>query len=212
MCGAECESLYAITMRPSHRQDVFSWAIFDEPRNMDFNGWAWIRPEGNVLIDPVPMRAHDLTHLEALGGAAWIVVTNSDHLRDARSLAERFGAQVAGPGAERDAFEAHRWLTDSEQLVPGLVAIELEGSKTPGELALVLDGRDLITGDLVRAPIGGSLTILPDAKLSDRARAVDSIQRLADRADFTSVLVGDGWPVFRDGGARLRELLAKLRA
>ena len=88
--------------------------------------------------------------------------------------------------------------------------IELHGSKTPGELALLLEQTTLITGDLVRARKAGSLTILPDDKLMNREKAIASVRRLAELTQVEAVLVGDGWPVFRDGRDRLKELLATL--
>jgi hypothetical protein len=90
----------------------------------------------------------------------------------------------------------------------GLTALALDGSKTPGELALVLDGSTLVTGDLVRAHRGGGLDLLPDAKLVDRAAAIASVRRLAALPGIDAVLVGDGWPVFRGGAAALAELVA----
>ena len=89
-------------MKSLHRPDLFGWSAFDESRNVDFNGTLWVRPDGNVAIDPMPLSEHDRAHLEALGGAAWVVVTNSDHLRSAQELAAWTGARVAGPAAERD--------------------------------------------------------------------------------------------------------------
>ena len=48
--------------------------------------------------------------------------------------------------------------------------------------------------------------MLPDAKLKNRDHAVASVARLvSDYPRLDAVLVGDGWPVFRDGLARLRE-------
>jgi hypothetical protein len=48
---------------------------------------------------------------------------------------------------------------------------------------------------------------LPDAKLADVEAARASVAELAERRP-RAVLVGDGWPVFRDGAARLAELIA----
>lgn len=192
-------------MKQTHDSDVFTWSSFDEARNVDFNGYAWIRPGGNVLIDPMPMTPHDRAHLDALGGAAWIVVTNSDHTRDARLLADALGAQVAGPAAERGAFDADRWLEDGDEVVPGLRVHTLEGSKTPGELALRLGGT-LFFGDLVRGHAGGRLNLLPEAKLTDVQRARSSVRRLISD-DVQAVLVGDGWPCFHGGAAQLRALV-----
>jgi hypothetical protein len=51
---------------------------------------------------------------------------------------------------------------------------------------------------------------LPDAKLVDRARAIESVRRLAALDTIEAVLVGDGWPVFRDGHRALSELARSL--
>jgi hypothetical protein len=83
----------------------------------------------------------------------------------------------------------------------------MHGSKTPGELALVLERTTLITGDLVRGHMGGKLNLLPDAKLTDRAQAIASVKRIVDECpEIESVLVGDGWPTFHDGRRALTAL------
>ncbi|MCL1474103.1 hypothetical protein [Argonema antarcticum] len=199
-------------MKSLHRPDLYTWSSFDTDRNVDFNSVAWIRPEGNILIDPLPLSNHDRDRLTSLGGAAWIVITNSDHIRATKDIAQLTGAKIAAPTAEKETFPipCQRWLSDGEELVPGLKVIELHGSKTPGELALILEETTLITGDLVRAHRAGSLMILPDAKLKNRAEAVASLHRLASLGGIETVLVGDGWSVFRDGTQQLKELAAAL--
>lgn len=199
-------------MKSLHRSDLYSWSTFDEARNVDFHGVCWTRPEGNVLVDPLPLSPHDRAHLEAHGGAAWIVVTNSDHTRAAQEIAGWTGAKIAGPAAEREAFPfpCDRWLSDGDELVPGLRVYALDGSKTPGEVALVLEGTTLLTGDLVRAHRAGSLMLLPDPKLVDKAAAIASVKRLAALPDIDTVLVGDGWQLFGNGGEALRRLAAGL--
>ena len=202
---------YAPGVKRLHRPDLFGWSRFDEARNLDFHSVLWRREGGNVVVDPLALSEHDRRHLAELGGVAWIVVTNSDHVRDAAALAAATGARIAGPAGERTSFpiECDRWLADGDEIVPGLRAYTLEGSKTPGELALVLEETTLITGDLVRAHEGGRLCLLPDAKLTDRASALASVARLAALPAIEAVLVGDGWPIFRHGGEALRELGAR---
>ncbi|MCB9743632.1 MAG: MBL fold metallo-hydrolase [Alphaproteobacteria bacterium] len=199
-------------MKSLHRPGLYSWSRFDAPRNVDFHGLLIVREGGNVVVDPMPLSEHDAAHLDALGGAAWVVVTNSDHVREAEAVAARTGARIAGPAAEQGsmALACARWLADGDTLVPGIEVLALEGSKTPGELALLIDGHTLVTGDLVRAHVAGSLMMLPDPKLTDREAAVASVRRLAALPGVEAVLVGDGWPVFRDGKARLEELAASL--
>jgi hypothetical protein len=195
-------------MKTLHRPTLFGWSAFDESRNIDFNSVLWTGTPGNVVIDPLPLSPHDAAHLEALGGAKVIVVTNSDHTRDTRRLADRLGARVYGPRAERDAFPiaCDGWLGEGDEPVAGLRVLELDGSKTKGELALLIEGHTVVTGDLVRAHQAARLNLLPDAKLGDRALAVASVKRLAALPTVEAVLVGDGWPIFRDGKRALTEL------
>jgi glyoxylase-like metal-dependent hydrolase (beta-lactamase superfamily II) len=199
-------------MKRLHRPDLFGWSEFNQDRNIDFHSVVWVRPAGNVVIDPLALSDHDEAHLRELGGVAWIVVTNSDHVRESSKLAERTGAQLAGPSQEADDFplKCARWLTDGDEVVPGMTALELEGSKTPGELALLLEGTTLITGDLIRAHEGGALCLLPDKKLSDRRQAIASVHRLTLLPELGALLPGDGWPVFRDAKTLLKELLVSL--
>jgi glyoxylase-like metal-dependent hydrolase (beta-lactamase superfamily II) len=197
-------------MKTLHLANLFTWSVFDAERNVDFNSIAWIRAQGNVLIDPLPLSVHDWSHLHNLGGASTIVITNSDHIRAAQDIAEKTGAQILGPQAEQETFPipCDRWLKDGEEVVPGLKVLELHGSKTPGELALVLEDVTLITGDLVRAHRANELMLLPDAKLKDKAAAIASVLRLADLEQIETVLVGDGWPVFQNGHRYLQALMA----
>lgn len=195
-------------MKLLHRPDLYCWSEFNPDRNIDFHSIAWIRSTGNVLVDPLPLSNHDWMHLEALGGASWIAITNSDHIRASQEIAAKTGAQIVAPQGESATFPlpVERWLGDGDEIVPGLKAIELHGSKTPGELALLLEETTLITGDLVRAHQAGSLMLLPDAKLVDRVMAIDSVRRLAGLTTVETVLVGDGWQIFGDGHRQLQQL------
>lgn len=194
-------------MKALHKDNLFGYSRFDADRNIDFNSYVWVQSGGNVVIDPLPLSEHDAAHLEALGGVAWVIVTNSDHTRDVASFIAR-GAKVAGPVAEKETLgvACDRWLADGDD-IEGAEVLELGGSKTPGELALVLEGDTLVVGDLIRGQRGGRLNMLPPAKLIDAAEARESATRLANIEAIDAVLVGDGWPVFRNGHARLNEML-----
>jgi hypothetical protein len=196
-------------MKHLHREDIYGWSVFDEGRNIDFHSVLWVRPGGNVVIDPLPLSEHDQAHLESLGSVSTIVITNSDHERASKLMAEATGARLFGPAGERERLFCNAWLEDGDEVVPGLTVMTLEGSKTPGELALVLEETTLITGDLIRAHEAGRLCLLPDEKLSDKGRAVASLRRLAELPLVETVLTGDGWPVFRGGAQALADLAAK---
>jgi hypothetical protein len=198
-------------MKRLHRPDLFTWSAYDVGQQVDFNGFLWKRAGGNVVIDPVPLTAPDWSHLDELGGAAWVIITNSSHVRASAEVAARTGAQVLGPAGERSGFPVAcaRWLADGDEPVPGLVVRELHGSKTEGELALVLEGTTAIFGDLVRAHQAGALMLLRREKLRDPPRALESVRRLRSlHPGVEHVLVGDGWCAFRTGGVLLDDLIA----
>ena len=46
-------------MKRLHKQNLFCWSEFDEDRNIDFHSYLWVRDEGNVVIDPLPLTEHD---------------------------------------------------------------------------------------------------------------------------------------------------------
>jgi glyoxylase-like metal-dependent hydrolase (beta-lactamase superfamily II) len=197
-------------MKRLHRKDLYCWSTFAERLDIDFNSFAWVREGGNILVDPLPMSEHDRKHLRELGGAAWIVVTNSAHVRGAKEIAAELGCKIAGPAAEREGFPlpCDRWLKDGDELVPGLRVLEMEGSKTPGELALMLEDTTFIAGDLLRSHRAGELMLLkPEQNLKDRAKALASLQRVLAYERLEALLVGDGWCVFRDGRKQLQEFL-----
>jgi len=191
-----------------HRSDLFNWSEFNEERNIDFNGTLWLSPAGNVLIDPVTLTEHDINHLESLGGAAHVIITNSDHVRDAAKILLITGAKCWGPAAEKEDFpiSCDGWLSEEEQPIKGIEVFCLNGSKTPGELALLIDNKTLVTGDLIRSHEGGHLRILPEAKLQNRELALKSIKRMASITNIQAVIPGDGWPVFNYGHEALLTL------
>lgn len=193
-------------------QDLYCWSVFHEGRQLDFNGHLWVREAGNVLVDPVPMIASDLEQLDALGGAALIVVTNRDHEREAESFSKRTGAPIAVHEDDQPLLAAQdaRPLADGAEIVPGLRAIHLgAGGKSPGEIALYWEHRGIVlSGDLVVGAPVGRLSLLMDDKLEDAPAAALACRRLL-ALDFDTMLVGDGHSIV--GGAR-EQLLRCLEA
>ena len=196
-------------MKLLHKNNLYCWSEFDEDRNIDFHSYLWVRDEGNVVFDPLPLSEHDKAHLLSLGKVSHILVSNSDHIRAAEALAHLTGAEICGPMAEQEGFPivCSRWLDEGDDLLDGLDVYRLDGSKTAGELAFVVEGDTLITGDLIRAHKGGELCILPQGKLSHPDTAVASVMRIADIKGISAVLTGDGWPIFRDADQALAALV-----
>ncbi len=199
-------------MKMLHKEDLFCWSEFNEDRNIDFHSYLWVRDKGNIVFDPLPISDHDLNHLTSLGKVSCIIISNSDHVRDAARLAEATGAEVWGPAGEKDNFpiQCSKWLSGGEKDIDGLDIFSLSGSKTEGELAFVINAETLVTGDLIRAHRGGELCMLPNAKLKDVNKARDSVRKLASISSVKSILPGDGWPVFRSGEQVLSELVSSL--
>lgn len=199
-------------MKKLHQDNLYCWSTFDESRNIDFHSFLWQRDAGNIVFDPQELSPHDAEHLQALGGVAIIIVSNSDHIRDAQNIAAISGAKIYGPAAEQAEFNllCDGWLTTGDNLSDDLEIFALNGSKTPGELAFVIENKTLLSADLIRAHAGGSLCLLPDAKLSDKNIAVASVKELVQNINVEAVLVCDGWPVFRDGQQILEELIQRL--
>ncbi len=197
-------------MKQLHRPDLFAWSAFDERRNVDFHSYLWVRPEGSLLVDPLPLSEHDHAHLQELGRARYVLFTNSDHLRDGKAIAAELGAVTMGPAAERDTFPlpCDQWVAEGDEPLPGLLVLELEGSKTPGELCLLLEQTTLITGDLIRSHQGGTLHLLPAKKLRSTLQAQESVRRLLDHPQIEAVLPGDGWPIFRAGHQAIADMVA----
>ncbi len=199
-------------MKQALFDDLYTWSVFDEEKQFDFNGFLWVRAEGNILIDPVPMSAGDAAQLDALGGAALIVLTNRDHERDAAALQERTGARIAAHAADAPLFSlaVDRTVADGEEIVPDLRALHLEHGKSPGEIALLWrGGRAAFIGDFIWGHPVGALTLGAEHALADPARAALQVRKLLALPQLDALLLGDGHSVCR--GAR-DALLAMLEA
>jgi len=199
-------------MKKLHLSNLYCWSVFNEERNIDFNGILWISSLGNVIIDPVPLEKHDIKHLESFGGASHVIITNSDHIRDTENILYLTGAKCWGPIEEKEKFPftCDEWLKDGDQPISGIDIFSLNGSKTKGELAILIDKKTLITGDLIRSHEGGRLSMLPDEKLQNRMLAVESVKRMASIASIQAVIPGDGWPIFKNGHQALLELCQEI--
>lgn len=187
----------------------YTWSIFSEMRQIDFNGHLWTRPQGNILIDPVPMSDADLRQLEQLGGARLIVVTNRDHEREADAFRKRFGAEVAAHEADAPllSMQVDRTLKDGEEVAAGMRAVRLENGKSPGEIALHFPEHNaVLAGDLIAGEPMGRLSMLPDEKLANPAKAALELRKIL-RLQPDAILVGDGHSIFHDANRRLVECL-----
>lgn len=200
-------------------KDIHYWSRFQPDRGIDFNGFLWTRPGGNVLIDPMELSEPELDAVRQRGGARWILLTNYDHLRAALPLKRTLGAKLLAPAGDRERFGEHalevdQWYEKEADLPEGLGA-ELElhtlrGGKSSVELALFLPRTGaLLFGDLVRSHVSGQLMLLPDAKLTDRRAAIRSLAPLR-KLPIRGLLLGDGDCIFYHAREAFEEFLASL--
>lgn len=204
-------------LKTSRFTTLFHWGRPQLDRGIDFNGFLWTRPAGNVLFDPMELDASELAAVRERGGARWILLTNFEHLRATPALKEALGAEVCAPAEERERFGASgacvdRWFADEddlpEELRGALRVFALRGGKSSYEAAFWLEAaRALLFGDLVRSHDSGILRLLPEAKLADRDAAVESLRPLLE-LPAEAVLLGDGDSLFFRGGEALAELLS----
>jgi uncharacterized cupin superfamily protein len=181
--------------------DVWTWKRWQPDRSMDFNSW-FCKGDVNIVVDPLEPDADDLRQIEEMGGVDWVVVTNRDHERATKLFVDRFEAKVAA--GDRYADELSLGVTQrlgDDDLFHGWRVIELEGFKSPGEIALYSSvRRTVILGDSLWGDPAGSLRFMPDAKLEDPQRAVLSMRRVRGVVRLENILVGDGAPIY--GNAR----------
>lgn len=194
-------------------EDMYTWGCFSPQRQIDFNGHLWVRPDGNILIDPVAMSEDDREQLNALGGAKHIVLTNADHERDAAVFQEWTGAEILVHEADAEALAVApaRSVQHGETIVPGLHVIHLQHGKSPGEIALYFpEKQTVLFGDLVVGAPMGALTLLDDAKLADPPQAALELRKIL-ALRFNTVLVGDGHSIFKDARQHLIDCLQARR-
>lgn len=206
-------------MKSTRFDSLYYWGVWQADRRIDFNGFFWTRPEGNVLIDPMPLDADGLAFVTEHGAVATILLSGWDHVRAAAALKETFGCSVLAPAEEKPRFGdaaglVDTWFKSASDLGNGLErdlqVFGLRGGKSPVEAAFYLKPlQALFFGDIVRSHASGKLMLLPEAKLSDRAAAIAGLGPLREVA-LRAVLLGDGDPIFSGAEEAFREFCAQL--
>jgi uncharacterized cupin superfamily protein/glyoxylase-like metal-dependent hydrolase (beta-lactamase superfamily II) len=182
------------------------WSAWQPGPNVFFNSFFIEAEGGNLIVDPLPLADADAAEIEARGGAAWVVVTNRDHERDAANVAARFGAKIAASEADAPllGLEVARRLGGDDE-IGGARVLAFEGLKTLGEIALFfLAKKTAIVGDALWGDVAGSVRLGP--KLADPAKAALSLRRLA-ATKAEHLLIGDGQCLFGNATAAIWKCL-----
>src|SRR6516225_7292551 len=88
-------------MQPLAINGLYTWSVWQPDRNVDFNSYFYKHADGNLVVDPLAWLPEDEAEMLAMGGVAWIVVTNRDHERRSHELKHSTGAKIAA--SEKDA-------------------------------------------------------------------------------------------------------------
>ncbi len=157
------------------------WSVWQPAPKVYFNSYFLRREDGNIVVDPLVWTPEDEQEMREAGGVAWIVITNRDHERRARDLAALFGAKIAASEGDAPLLSGpvDLVLHEGDHAFKGIRIIQLEGLKSPGEIALHLRRhKTAIVGDALWGQPAGTLRLLPDEKLLDPKKAVLSLRKL----------------------------------
>ena len=189
---------------------IFIWQVYDPAVKADLFSTAVETPAGMYLIDPVGLKQTIAAPLEARGKITGIVVTNENHERAARGLAERFSVPIYLHSEVRQALtplEAVE-LNDNGTIAPGLTALAIEGAPA-GEMALhyEMKGGTMIIGDALINFEPYGFALLPAKYCRDFKLMRRSLPRLLDYS-FERMLFAHGTPILSRARERLDHLLA----
>ena len=180
--------------------DIFTWHEFSKEKQLNFNGYLLIWEGESVLIDPPRMSEKNFALMETLVGKNsnhplnTILITNIHHERECDKFRRIFGAKIWINENDSSGLEvtADETFKDGDRLPCGLVALNIENQKSPGESALFLEKRGvMIVGDALIGKIPGKVNMLPPDKYRDPVLAKKRLNKILDY-DFDILLVGDG--------------------
>jgi glyoxylase-like metal-dependent hydrolase (beta-lactamase superfamily II) len=182
-------------------ETIYTWFRYSAKLGYDLNGhYLAGDEEGTLLVDPPEMSEDELDEIGSLGEPQLIVITNHSHWRATAAHLDRWPVQVLAHEVDAPRL-AHvdRTLVGGERLPGGWQVVHVPG-KTRGEIALYNPAYagTLLVGDTLIGEPPGNVSLLPDAKLEDKNRLMESLHKIG-ALDFDTLLVGDGRSIF--GGA-----------
>lgn len=181
-------------------EGLYTWSVFNEEKQLPFNGHFAQAAERFILVDPPPMSAEQIQLVESIGIPNRIYLTNKHHTRAAAEHRARWGAKLYIHQDDAPLMEipVDGTFSDGEILLDEGEAIRIPDAKTPGECAFYWKKRGvLIVGDAILGKPQGGLSLLPDAKFKDPKAARLGLSVLRG-LEYDTLLVGDGWSILKD--------------
>jgi glyoxylase-like metal-dependent hydrolase (beta-lactamase superfamily II) len=195
-------------LKPSFVQVVpglWSWSVFSEEKQMNFNGYTVQLPSGLAIIDPPSATPKILSDIGSLAQPSVIILSNRDHERESLLFREYFSIPVAIHAFDAPllTFAPEIQLSDRQLFLDAIEIIHLPNQKSPGESALYFKAMGvLILGDALIGKPSGQLNLLPVDKYQDIAIARQSLKKLLT-LDFEYLLLGDGESILSNAHAVL---------
>lgn len=162
---------------------VVHWTVQD--MRIDFRGDAYgvSGPEGQALIDPLPLATDAL---KSLGKIALVCMTAGQHQRACWQYRRDLGVPVHAPkGATELKEEPDAWFSDGQTVAGALRAVSAPGIGA-AHFVFVLDGKDegrvLISGDLLIRDAAGPFLLVPDYYVTDPAQVRASVLKVIGMA------------------------------
>ena len=152
---------------------IFSWSEYSEEKGLDFNGYLVIAKGECVIIDP-PELGNDEEELKNIIDKhsscplKGIILTNVHHERASNSLKNRFSVPIWVNEKDKEGLEvsAGNTFRVGDILFCGILAIQLEDQKSPGETAFYIKVglKKLMSYEFETLLVGDGVSILKNAK------------------------------------------------
>jgi len=189
---------------------IWQWSIFNQDKQIDFNGWCVKRGDEVVVIDPPTPSQDVLAAIQKIGRPTAVLLTNKHHTRATEVIRRNFDSLVWIHEADKKLMEipVDRTFKSGDSLPCGLQAVTVKDGKTPGETAFFLSGEApiLFVGDALIGKPSGSVSMLPADKFKDPDRAKEGLKVLL-KYKFEALLLGDGEPILSNGRGILQTFL-----
>ena len=195
-------------------QHLYTWSVFNEEKQLPFNG-LYIRGSSRAfLIDPPAMSPEDIEEVESFGIPERIYLTNKHHTRASAEHRAHWGCKLFIHEDDAPLMEipVDGTFSDGELIEEQIEVIRIPDAKTPGECAFFWKANGaLVVGDALIGRPPGSVSILPDEKFKDPKRFQQGLSVLRGLA-YDIVLVGDGESILSGAKAVVEGFLNRLQS
>ncbi|MEM6820889.1 MAG: hypothetical protein AAF558_02945 [Verrucomicrobiota bacterium] len=188
---------------------IATWSVYCDKARTSLHAHAHVFQDNLALIDPVLPKSSSVWHkIMQMGNPNLIVLTNGNHERDSKRIAEEYKIPIAASApASKSLSRKPDIILDDRVQMQGLKPIYCPGGG-PGESALFSEStRCLFLGDaIVNLPDTG-LQLLPEKYCEDTKQNTRSLRQLLN-LDFKLVLVAHGVPLSESPKTQLKKLLS----